>query len=30
VALRQGKIIADEKTGETSMQRVVSHIVGAY
>jgi ABC-type sugar transport system ATPase subunit len=30
VALRQGRIIADEKTGETSMQRVVSHIVGAH
>jgi ABC-type sugar transport system ATPase subunit len=29
VALRQGRIIADEKTGETTMQRVVSHIVGA-
>ncbi|MDQ0474132.1 ATP-binding cassette domain-containing protein [Labrys wisconsinensis] len=30
VALRQGKVIADEKTGETTMQRVVSHIVGAH
>jgi ABC-type sugar transport system ATPase subunit len=30
VALRQGRIIADEKTGETSMQRVVAHIVGAH
>jgi ABC-type sugar transport system ATPase subunit len=30
VALRQGRIAADEKTGETSMQRVVSHIVGAH
>jgi simple sugar transport system ATP-binding protein len=29
VALRQGRIIADEKTEETTMQRVVSHIVGA-
>ena len=30
VALRQGTVIADERTEETSMQRVVAHIVGAH
>lgn len=30
VALRQGRVIADEKSDETTMQRVVSHIVGAH
>jgi ABC-type sugar transport system ATPase subunit len=29
VALRQGQVIADEKTAETSMNAVVAHIVGA-
>ncbi|MEM7442928.1 MAG: ATP-binding cassette domain-containing protein [Pseudomonadota bacterium] len=29
VALRQGQIIADEQTAETSMNQVVSHIVGS-
>lgn len=29
VALRHGKVIADEATDETDMQRVVAHIVGA-
>ncbi|MBO6638891.1 MAG: sugar ABC transporter ATP-binding protein [Roseitalea sp.] len=30
VALRQGTVIADERTGETTMQDVVAHIVGAH
>lgn len=30
VAIRQGEVIADEKTAETTMQQVVSHIVGAH
>ncbi|WP_246018302.1 ATP-binding cassette domain-containing protein [Pelagibacterium montanilacus] len=30
VALRQGVVIADERTGETTMQDVVAHIVGAH
>lgn len=30
VALRQGVVIADERTGETTMQKVVAHIVGAH
>src|SRR3546814_8366541 len=29
IALRQGQVIADERTQETSMNAVVSHIVGA-
>jgi len=29
IALRQGTVIADERTSETSMNAVVSHIVGA-
>jgi simple sugar transport system ATP-binding protein len=29
VALRQGQVIADERTAETSMNAVVAHIVGA-
>jgi len=30
VALRQGQVIADERTDQTSMNEVVSHIVGAH
>lgn len=30
IAIRQGEVIADEKTEETTMQNVVSHIVGAH
>lgn len=30
VALRQGVVIADERTEETTMQNVVAHIVGAH
>jgi ABC-type sugar transport system ATPase subunit len=29
VALRQGRVIADEAIGATSMNEVVAHIVGA-
>ncbi len=29
VALRRGRVIADELTAETTMQAVVSHITGA-
>ena len=29
MALRQGEVIADEPTAETTMNRVVAHIVGA-
>jgi simple sugar transport system ATP-binding protein len=29
IALRQGQVIADEATGNTSMNAVVAHIVGA-
>jgi simple sugar transport system ATP-binding protein len=30
VALRQGRVIADERTRATTMQEVVAHIVGAH
>ncbi len=30
IAIRQGVVIADERTEETTMQNVVSHIVGAH
>jgi ABC-type sugar transport system ATPase subunit len=29
IALRQGQVIADEPTAQTSMSAVVAHIVGA-
>jgi ABC-type sugar transport system ATPase subunit len=29
VALRQGEVVADEPIGQTSMNAVVTHIVGA-
>jgi ABC-type sugar transport system ATPase subunit len=29
IALRQGQVIADETTAQTSMNAVVAHIVGA-
>jgi simple sugar transport system ATP-binding protein len=29
IAVRQGTVIADERTSETSMNAAVSHIVGA-